>query len=253
MLGTTDYVSPEQALGHEVTPQTDIYSLGIVLYEMLAGEAPFRADTQVAVAMKHVREPLPGRAAAPARRSPPRSRRWWSAPRPRRRATATPPSRRWSTTSRRCSGSRPRGRARRAVRPPRSCARCPARPPTSCPSGCANPRRGLAAGIAVLAVVAGGIAFLATRAEKGAGGAASRRPRASARCASARTTPPHYDPQGDDGEEYRGPPPFAIDGQLGHQLGDRDLRRAASGRAASTGSGLYVDAGSPSAAGGSTS
>src|SRR5215218_7552622 len=59
VLGTTDYVSPEQALGHEVTEQSDVYSLGIVLYEMLTGEVPFRADTQVAVAMKHVREPLP--------------------------------------------------------------------------------------------------------------------------------------------------------------------------------------------------
>ena len=59
VLGTTDYVSPEQALGHEVTGQSDIYSLGIVLYEMLTGETPFQADTQVAVAMKHVREPLP--------------------------------------------------------------------------------------------------------------------------------------------------------------------------------------------------
>src|ERR687888_1862800 len=59
VLGTTDYVSPEQALGREVTQQSDIYSLGVVLYEMLTGEAPFKADTQVAVAMKHVREPLP--------------------------------------------------------------------------------------------------------------------------------------------------------------------------------------------------
>src|SRR3954452_24633015 len=59
VLGTTDYVSPEQALGHEVTEQSDIYSLGICLYEMLTGEIPFKADTQVAVAMKHVREPMP--------------------------------------------------------------------------------------------------------------------------------------------------------------------------------------------------
>jgi eukaryotic-like serine/threonine-protein kinase len=59
VIGTTDYVSPEQALGHPVTGQSDLYSLGILLYEMLTGEAPFRGDTQVAVAMKHVRDPLP--------------------------------------------------------------------------------------------------------------------------------------------------------------------------------------------------
>ena len=59
VLGTTDYVSPEQALGQEVSGQSDLYSLGIVLYEMLTGEVPFKGDNQVAVAMKHVREPLP--------------------------------------------------------------------------------------------------------------------------------------------------------------------------------------------------
>jgi eukaryotic-like serine/threonine-protein kinase len=59
VLGTTDYVSPEQALGHDVTGQSDLYSLGIVLYEMLTGSVPFRGENQVAVAMKHVREELP--------------------------------------------------------------------------------------------------------------------------------------------------------------------------------------------------
>src|SRR3954466_13937396 len=59
VLGTTDYVSPEQALGHLVTGQSDIYSLGVVLFEMLVGDVPFRGDNQVAVAMKHVREELP--------------------------------------------------------------------------------------------------------------------------------------------------------------------------------------------------
>ena len=59
VLGTTDYVSPEQALGQRVTGQSDLYSLGIVLYEMLTGEVPFKGDSQVAVAMKHVREQLP--------------------------------------------------------------------------------------------------------------------------------------------------------------------------------------------------
>ena len=59
VVGTTDYVSPEQALGHEVTGQSDIYSLGIVLYEMLTGEVPFRGDSSMDVAIKHVREGLP--------------------------------------------------------------------------------------------------------------------------------------------------------------------------------------------------
>ncbi|HEY6762732.1 MAG TPA: protein kinase [Baekduia sp.] len=59
VLGTTDYVSPEQALGHPVTGQSDLYSLGIVLFEMLTGDVPFKGENQVAVAMKHVREQLP--------------------------------------------------------------------------------------------------------------------------------------------------------------------------------------------------
>jgi serine/threonine protein kinase len=59
VLGTTDYVSPEQALGQPVTGQSDLYSLGIVLWEMLTGDVPFKGDNQVAVAMKHVREELP--------------------------------------------------------------------------------------------------------------------------------------------------------------------------------------------------
>jgi eukaryotic-like serine/threonine-protein kinase len=59
VLGTTDYVSPEQALGQDVTGQSDLYSLGIVLYEMVTGEVPFKGENQVAVAMKHVREEVP--------------------------------------------------------------------------------------------------------------------------------------------------------------------------------------------------
>lgn len=59
VLGTTDYVSPEQAMGEDVTGQSDIYSLGIVLFEMLTGEPPFKGENHVAVAMKHVKEQLP--------------------------------------------------------------------------------------------------------------------------------------------------------------------------------------------------
>jgi serine/threonine-protein kinase len=59
VLGTTDYVSPEQAVGEDVTGQSDIYSLGIVLFEMLTGDVPFHGETAVTVAMKHVREEPP--------------------------------------------------------------------------------------------------------------------------------------------------------------------------------------------------
>ncbi len=59
VLGTTDYVSPEQAVGDPVTGQSDIYSLGVVLYEMLTGAVPFSGATPVAVAMRHVREEVP--------------------------------------------------------------------------------------------------------------------------------------------------------------------------------------------------
>jgi serine/threonine-protein kinase len=59
VLGTSDYIAPEQARGQKVDPKTDIYSLGAVLYELLTGEVPFSGDTFVAVAMRHVSEPPP--------------------------------------------------------------------------------------------------------------------------------------------------------------------------------------------------
>jgi hypothetical protein len=59
VVGTTDYVAPEQAIGDGATEQSDIYSLGVCLWEMLTGDVPFKGENQVAVAMQHVRQPLP--------------------------------------------------------------------------------------------------------------------------------------------------------------------------------------------------
>ena len=59
VMGTATYFSPEQAQGKPVDPRSDLYSLGVVLYEMSAGKPPFSADSPVAIAYKHVQEPLP--------------------------------------------------------------------------------------------------------------------------------------------------------------------------------------------------
>jgi serine/threonine-protein kinase len=57
VLGTGEYLAPEQASGKPVSPATDVYSLGIVLWELLAGEVPFVGENFVAVALRHVNEP----------------------------------------------------------------------------------------------------------------------------------------------------------------------------------------------------
>jgi eukaryotic-like serine/threonine-protein kinase len=59
IMGTAQYLSPEQAQGHAVTATSDIYSIGVMLYEMLAGRLPFEGDSAVAVALKHLSEPPP--------------------------------------------------------------------------------------------------------------------------------------------------------------------------------------------------
>jgi len=59
VLGTSNYLSPEQASGKATTPTTDVYSLGVVVYELLTAEVPFPGDNFVAVAMKHINDPPP--------------------------------------------------------------------------------------------------------------------------------------------------------------------------------------------------
>lgn len=70
VVGTAQYVSPEQAQGKEVTPASDIYSLGVVGYEMLGGKRPFSGDSSVSIALAHINqepEPLSTTISAPAR------------------------------------------------------------------------------------------------------------------------------------------------------------------------------------------
>ncbi len=57
--GTPQYFSPEQAAGEAPTPASDVYSIGVMMYEMLTGQLPFHADTQAALALKHIQEPPP--------------------------------------------------------------------------------------------------------------------------------------------------------------------------------------------------
>src|ERR1700754_3547149 len=56
IMGTAQYLSPEQAQGHAVSAQSDLYSVGVVLYEMLTGHVPFDGDSAVTIALKHVSE-----------------------------------------------------------------------------------------------------------------------------------------------------------------------------------------------------
>jgi eukaryotic-like serine/threonine-protein kinase len=59
VLGTSDYIAPEQAQGRHVDEQSDVYSLGVVVFELLTGRVPFPGENFVAVAMRHINEPPP--------------------------------------------------------------------------------------------------------------------------------------------------------------------------------------------------
>src|SRR5690606_18544983 len=60
VLGTPAYMAPEQSQGTGISASVDIYSLGVIVYEMLSGQQPYQADTPMQVMLKHITEPVPG-------------------------------------------------------------------------------------------------------------------------------------------------------------------------------------------------
>jgi eukaryotic-like serine/threonine-protein kinase len=217
VMGTSDYIAPEQARGQRVDAQSDVYSLGAVLYELLTGEVPFPGDNFVAVAMRHINEPAP----SVRERRPELSPRLDAAI---RRAMAKDPRERFGSMDELCrelnacleeetadSGAQtmvaaPRGRPRRQ----RGAARAPApgRP-------MAGPVILLLAGIAVLAgALAAVFAFtgsgdqLSKFVHRSTGGGAATAEPVSLSAVTA------YDPDGDQ-TEHDSSAPNATDGNLG--------------------------------------
>jgi eukaryotic-like serine/threonine-protein kinase len=245
VLGTTDYVSPEQALGQDVTEQSDIYSLGIVLYEMLTGETPFRADTQVAVAMKHVREPLPDVQV----RRPEISAALAAVV---ERATAKETRNRYASVDElvhdleqalgieTARTGEVTGEATTVLRS------LPGDTADFAPARLRHPRRTLVLGLLALAVVAIVIAYAVSRSEKGPGPAVTPNPPGLTDVKLGTRAASDYDPEG-DGEESSSATQFALDGNRPTSW-DTETYQGGFEGSDKSGVGLYVDTATPVAA-----
>ncbi len=248
VLGTTDYVSPEQAMGEQVTQQSDVYSLGVCLYEMLSGEVPYRADTHVAVATKHVREPMPDVRA----RRPEVSA---SLAAVLERATAKDTASRYPNAQSMVDDLQ-QALAIEAARAGQTTGEATTvlqglSPDTAelAPLRLRNPRRVLGASVLVLLLGAGVIAGLATRGESGTpggaapGGSGDLQPVRFAEAAAHDYDPP---PDG-DGRESANDARNAIDGEQPTLWSTERYSNAKFGNL-KPGVGLYLDAAMPVAA-----
>ncbi len=221
VLGTTDYVAPEQAMGQAVDARCDIYSLGVLLYEMLTGEVPFQADTLVGVAMKHVNEEMPD----VQERCPGVSSALAAVI---ERATAKEPKKRYPDMVAMLAdlegalevevarGGGAHGEATNVLDAIPASRRL------------LTPRRASAAGIVL--VLAGGRRGAADRRADGQRRVVDGRRGAAGRGDRARPTPKPSIPPPGDGEEHDSEASLAIDCQPGHDLDHRDLQRVAGHR-----------------------
>jgi len=237
VLGTSNYLSPEQASGKQVTPATDVYSLGVVLYELLAGEVPFHGNNLVAMAMQHLHDP-PANLLHIRRDLPPRLVAAVE------RALAKDPADRFATMDafaaelRRCLDEVD------AFDPEKTLMGAPAPRPTVRRSPRRRQRLPLAlaiAGLVLLAVAAGALVF---------GGAKLRHQLGSGHAATGATVSLHgvgsYDPPSDggDGAEHNDSVALATDTSPATYW-TTDIYLSADFGGLKPGVGLVLDAGAP--------
>ncbi|HYI35061.1 MAG TPA: protein kinase [Thermoleophilaceae bacterium] len=242
VLGTTDYVSPEQALGREVTQQSDVYSLGVVMFEMLTGEVPFRAETQVAVAMKHVKEPLPDVQHV----RPEVSAALASVV---EHATAKELGNRYASAEDMTEDLEQVlgievARAGEAGTEATTLLRAlPGDTKGFVPLRLRNPRRWLLTVLAVLLLAGAGVAYFASRTEKGAGPPSTPRPAGLTAVSLGSNAANDYDPEGDDSESPESPQ-NVLDSNPSTQWDTERYENGLEG-VGKAGVGLFVDAGRP--------
>jgi serine/threonine protein kinase len=252
VLGTSTYISPEQAGGKGVTPATDVYSLGVVLWELLAGDVPFPGDNFVTVALRHINEPPPSLLAVRPD-VPPRLAAAVDRALAKRPEDRFPSMEAFEQELRRCLGELDAEQT--AVVPPQ--AMPPAPPPAQAPPSYvrhapvrrSRPGSGrriallVAVGIAVAAIVAGVIALggggkhpSSSGGGGGGGTVSSGTPVSFAGVTS-------YDPQG-NGDEHSSTAPAATDGNPSTSWYTETYSTPSFG-GLKDGVGLVLDAGSP--------